>query len=486
MVDLKFLLGELEILDLVGSADREINSINFDSRAVGEGDLFVAVRGTQTDGHRYISSVVERGVAAVICEVLPDAVSDRTTYVVVRDSSFALGWIAQAFFEHPSRKFTLVGVTGTNGKTTTATLLYRLFSRLGHKCGLLSTIRNYVGSEVIPSTHTTGDAIQIARNMAAMVDAGCTHCFMEVTSHAVHQNRIVGLCFDGGVFTNLTQDHLDYHNTMDAYAAVKKSYFDSLPSQAFALTNLDSPHGLWMVADTRARRFTYGSASNADYPLEVVRSTPDGLELKVGGIAIRSTLLGTFNAYNLAATAAAANLLGASLEEVSEALLRIPPVEGRMEIVTAASGATIIVDFAHTPDAVENVLDTISAFREPGGRIITVLGCGGDRDQEKRPIMARAACDRSDLVVITADNPRSESPADIAAEMLGGLTGSNGVEVILDRRAAIFHACAAAGPRDIVLIAGKGHEKFQEIAGQKLPFDDVIVAKEAASARPHT
>ena len=474
------LLEDVEVLQLEGPGDPVVRNIQFDSRKVQFGDLFVAVPGTQVDGHNFIPRVIEDGAAVVLCERLPQQVRPTTTYVRVRSASHALGLAANAYHRRPSEKLVLVGVTGTNGKTTTATLLYRLFSTLGHRSGLLSTIRNYVDGEVVPSTHTTGDAMQIASLMARMVSAGCTHCFMEVTSHAIHQHRIAGLRFDGAIFTNLSHDHLDYHGTLEAYRDVKKSYFDSLPPGAFALFNSDDPVSTLMVRDTAARHISYGTAGDCDFPVVIDRSDSRGLGIKVANRLICSRLVGTFNAYNLAAVFGAAVLLGADSKAAANALSTLSPVEGRMERIDGIRGVTAVVDFAHSPDALEKVLTTLR-FSGGGASLICVVGCGGDRDREKRSVMAEIAARYSDRVIFTTDNPRSEDPLLILKEMLTGVPDKLRARVttIFDRRVAIRAACAEAPPGAIVLIAGKGHEKYQEIAGKRLPFDDVQCARDA-------
>lgn len=479
-MQLSVLLQDVEVLQLVGPTEPDVREVHFDSRKIATGDLFVAVPGTQVDGHNFISKVIDEGAAVIVCERLPEALLPTVTYVRVARASLALGLIANAFYGRPSEKMLLIGVTGTNGKTTTATLLYRLFTGLGHRSGLLSTIRNYAGDDIVPSTHTTGDAIQIASLMAKMVAAGCTHCFMEVTSHAIHQDRIAGLKFDGAVFTNLTHDHLDYHGTLEAYRNVKKSWFDCLLSEAFALTNVDDPTGTLMVRDTAARTFRYGVTPGVDFPLQIVSSGADGLELKLGDERVSSRLVGEFNAYNLAAAFGAAVLTGLDQTTVAAALSKLAPVEGRMERIDGPRSVTAIVDFAHTPDALEKVLATLRASSAKAP-LICVVGCGGDRDREKRPEMARIAARDADHVVFTADNPRSEDPGAILSEMLAGVPPelASRVSVVPDRDVAIRTACANAAPGAFVLIAGKGHEKYQEVAGEKRPFDDVECARAA-------
>ncbi len=478
------LLSRIEILEQVGPLDREVAGVHFDSRAVGPSDLYVAAPGTQVDGHTFIDAVVAAGAGTVLCERLPATCNPEVTYVRVASARYALGLLANTWYGNPSEALTLVGVTGTNGKTTTATLLYRLFQRLGHRVGLLSTIRNYVGDEVVPSTHTTGDALQIASLMARMVAAGCTHCFMEVTSHAVDQHRIAGLRFRGALFTNLTHDHLDYHGTLEAYRDVKKSYFDSLPDDAFALTNADDPVGELMIASTRAACYRYGTVPGCDFPLELRDADASGMQLRIAGHKIATRLVGAFNASNLAAVFGAAALLGEAPEQVAVELARLDPVEGRMERIDGPEGITAVVDFAHTPDALEKAIAALRGSGE-GRPLICVVGCGGDRDAEKRSIMGQIAARQCDQAVFTADNPRSESPEVIVAAMLSELTEDENarVQVIVDRRRAIDATCRSAPPGAIVLIAGKGHEKYQEIAGDKRPFDDCQCARDAFSSR---
>lgn len=477
---LSVLLRDVEVLQTEGPTEPDVRDVHFDSRKVQPGDLFVAVVGTQVDGHNFIPRVIEQGAKVIVCERLPEPLSPTVTYVRVSSAGKALGLMANAYYGHPSEQMVLVGVTGTNGKTTTATLLYRLFTALGQRPGLLSTIRNYAGDDIVPSTHTTGDAIQIASLMARMVTAGCTHCFMEVTSHAIHQHRIAGLRFDGAIFTNLSHDHLDYHGTLEEYRDVKKSYFDELPPHAFALTNIDDVVGELMVQDTAARCFTYGTKAPADFRLEIDRVESRGLELMIADHHISSPLVGTFNAYNLAAVFGAATLLDIDADVVAAAISTLSPVEGRMERIDGPNGVTAVVDFAHTPDALEKVLASLRKSA-PAGPLICVVGCGGDRDREKRPVMGEIAARGADRVILTTDNPRSEEPAAILAEILTGVPAelSSRVAVEVDRRTAIKTACSEAPPGAIVLIAGKGHEKYQEIAGERHPFDDVLCAREA-------
>jgi UDP-N-acetylmuramoyl-L-alanyl-D-glutamate--2,6-diaminopimelate ligase len=477
---LSALLRDVNTLQIEGPIDPDVHDVHFDSRKVQTGDLFVAVVGTRVDGHKFISTVLEGGAKVIVCEEIPDQRVASTTYVQVESSSQALGLIANAYYGQPSEQLTLIGVTGTNGKTTTASLLFRLFEILGFKVGLLSTIQNYVGDDIVASTHTTGDAIQIAQLLARMVDAGCTHCFMEVTSHAIDQNRIAGLNFDGAIFTNLTHDHLDYHGTFDAYRRTKKSYFDSLPPNAFALINIDDPSGTLMGRDTLARKFSYGSKPESEFLLAINHKASNGLQLTISGQPIQSRLVGDFNAYNLAGVFGAAKILGADTDDLLRAIPTLDPVEGRMERVDGSGDIMAVVDFAHTPDALEKTLATLRASN-PVGPLICVVGCGGDRDKEKRPVMAKIAACNSDLVIFTSDNPRTENPVNILQDMLAGVPKEFGTRVTaeVDRRKAIFRACTDAVPGTLVLIAGKGHEKYQEISGKKHEFDDVKCAREA-------
>lgn len=475
----ELLLG-VEPVEVLGSVHREVDAIHFDSRKVSNGDLFFAVPGTSTDGHRFIPQVLDQGAGVIVCEHRPQASFGDATVVVVRSSARALGIMANNFYGRPSEKMTLVGVTGTNGKTTTATLLYRLFRQLHGTAGLLSTIRNFAGDEIIPSTHTTGDAIQIASLMAKMVAAGCTHCFMEVTSHAIHQHRITGLEFDGAVFTNLSHDHLDYHGTLEVYRDVKKSFFDSLPDDAFALTNVDDPVGMYMVDSSPARRVTYGQLAQADFQFSITEGIRHEIELRIDGFSVKSQLVGTFNAYNLAAVFGCAVLLGEQPKQVAGILASLAPVEGRMERVDGPEGKMAVVDFAHTPDALAKALATL---RETAGQrsLTCVFGCGGDRDREKRPLMGKIAAELADAVILTNDNPRSENPEMILAQIRTGIPESyaSKVQIVQDRQAAIVRACNMAPAGGIILVAGKGHEKYQEIAGERVPFDDVEVARSA-------
>ncbi len=463
--------GELQI---------EIGNLEFDSRKIKSGDVFIALKGTLVDGHRYIQKAIELGAVAIVCEDWPET-SQAVTVVQVVDSREALGWMAATYFGYPSKELKLVGVTGTNGKTTTVTLLYQLFTQLGYKSGLLSTIENRVGGSIVPSTHTTPDPVSIQRLLADMVDAGCPVAFMEVSSHAADQKRIAGLEFSGAVFTNITHDHLDYHKTFKNYINAKKKFFDILPKEAFALVNRDDRrHGV-MVQNTAAKVYTYSVRAMADYKAKVLESELTGMLLEINGTELYSKMVGGFNAYNLLCVFAVADLLGEDRQEILTSLSILEGAAGRFETIQAPTGVMGIVDYAHTPDALEKVLDTIDKVLQGKGKIRTVVGCGGDRDRAKRPLMAKIACDYSSTVLLTSDNPRSEDPAAIVAEMQAGVPPEARTQVlqILDRREAIRAAVMLAGPNDVVLVAGKGHENYQEIHSKRIPFDDLSVLKEA-------
>jgi UDP-N-acetylmuramoyl-L-alanyl-D-glutamate--2,6-diaminopimelate ligase len=469
------LLTEVTVLAQHGNSDVPVSGLTLDSRQAGPGQLFCALRGTAVDGHSFIEKAVSQGVAVVVCEELPAQLNPATTYVQVADSAVALGPIASAFYGHPSRQLQLVGVTGTNGKTTCATLLHKLLRELGYHAGLLSTVQNQIDEEVVPSTHTTPDAIRLNELLARMVAAGCTHACMEVSSHAVAQHRIGGLRFVGGIFTNLTHDHLDYHGTFDNYLKAKKAFFDTLPKTAFALTNADDKRGPVMLQNTVARRATYSLRNAATFRARLVDNELHGLHLEVDGREVQFRLIGIFNAYNLMAVYGAAVLLGEEPTEALTILSGLTTAPGRFEPVTVPGNSIVgLVDYAHTPDALENVLQTLHQTRRPEQRIITVVGCGGNRDAAKRPIMARLAAQLSDQVILTADNPRDEDPLDILRQMQAGLLppADAHVQLLPDRRLAIRTAVGLARAGDLVLVAGKGHETYQEIKGVKLPFDD--------------
>jgi UDP-N-acetylmuramoyl-L-alanyl-D-glutamate--2,6-diaminopimelate ligase len=471
---LKELLHAIPVLQVIGSLDVEVNAITFDTRQVQQGSLFVAVRGVHTDGHLYLAKAIEDNAAVVVVEDLPEDINSEVTYIQVSDSAYALGIIAGNFYGNPSQNLKLVGVTGTNGKTTVATLLFNLFKQLGYHVGLLSTVENRIGSTVVPATHTTPDPVALNKLLRQMVDDGCDYCFMEVSSHAIVQQRIVGLRFAGGIFTNITHDHLDFHGTFDNYIKAKKKFFDDLDGFAFALTNVDDKNGNVMLQNTFAHRKTYGLQNMADFKAKVLESHFDGMLLQIDAHDLWVKLVGGFNAYNLLAVYASAILLEQETQKVLVALSEISGAEGRFETVRSKSGIVGIVDYAHTPDAVENVLETVKDLRNAGQQIITVLGCGGDRDKTKRPEMANVALKYSDKLIITSDNPRTEDPVQIIKDMEAGISleKKKNTFSITDRREAIRAAVHLANPGDIVFVAGKGHEKYQEINGVRHHFDD--------------
>lgn len=467
------IIAELPVLSIHGTVSGTIERVVFDSRQAQKGDLFVAVRGTRTDGHQYIPEVIAKGVRAIVCEQ-PGNPQEDITWIVVENSARALGFAASAFYDHPSKKLKVIGITGTNGKTTTVFLLWQLFSSLGYKCGLLSTIENYIGQVREPSTHTTADAVQINRNIAAMADAGCEYCFMEMSSHAIDQDRIAGLKIHGAIFSNITHDHLDYHQNFSNYLKAKKKLFDELPAEAFALINVDDRHGPVMIQNCKAKHFTYALKTMADFRAKIVESHLEGLLLEMDQQQVWCRLAGTFNAYNLLAVYAVARIEGYNSTEILPLMSKLVPVQGRFEVISSPEGPTAIVDYAHTPDALKNVLQTIHEVRQSGQRIITVIGAGGDRDRLKRPLLARVACQLSDQVILTSDNPRSEDPEEILKEMEAGLDPVMRKKAvkITDRREAIRTAMMISLKGDIVLVAGKGHETYQEIKGVKYHFDD--------------
>ena len=454
-------------------SEKEITRVTFDSRSVDSGSLFVAQRGVHVDGHKYIEQAVEHGAVAVVCEELPSKVSPEVTYVVVSDSSASLGTIASNYYGDPTKRIKLIGVTGTNGKTTTVTLLHRMFRLAGHHVGLISTRVNKIDEQEIATTHTTPDSLELNRLLSEMVKQGCDYCFMEVSSHAVVQQRIGGLTFYGGVFSNITHDHLDFHKTMKAYIEAKKGFFDMLPSDAFALVNKDDRNGMVMVQNTKATVSTYSVRGNADFSCKIIENTFQGLHLEINGQEVWVRLVGRFNAYNLTAIYGVAVLCGMDKLDALRLLSTLSAAEGRFEYING-KGITAIVDYAHTPDALENVIDTINAIRNRQQRLITVVGCGGDRDKTKRPEMAQIAVRKSDIVILTSDNPRTENPEDILDDMFAGLSADEQRLAlrISDRRQAIKTACMTAQKGDIILVAGKGHEKYQEINGVRSHFDD--------------
>ena len=468
------LLKNTAPLRIVGDAEVEITGVQIDSRRVAPGNLFVAMRGTQADGHAFMPKAVAQGAAAVLCEELPGEPAEGVTYVVVASTEEAAGPVATLFYGDPSRKLKLVGVTGTNGKTTIATLLYEMFRRMGHKCGLLSTVCNYIDGERLAATHTTPDPIELNSLLGRMADAGCEYAFMECSSHAIAQRRIGGLAFAGGIFTNLTRDHLDYHKTFENYRDAKKAFFDALPKEAFALTNADDKNGMVMVQNTRAAVKTYSTRTMADFRARIIECHFEGMYLEVDGREVGVQFIGKFNVSNLLAVYGAAVLLGKQPEDVLVVMSTLHSVSGRLEPIRSPEGFTAIVDYAHTPDALANVLSAIHEVLGGKGRVITVCGAGGNRDKGKRPLMAQEAVRRSDTVIITSDNPRFEEPQDIIADMLAGLDAQQMKKVvsIVDRREAIRAACMMARKGDVVLVAGKGHEDYQEVKGVKHHFDD--------------
>jgi UDP-N-acetylmuramoyl-L-alanyl-D-glutamate--2,6-diaminopimelate ligase len=474
MAELKDILYKVSLTSASGNMNVSVSGICFDSRKVKPGYLFVAVKGTQADGHQFIPKAVEMGASAIVCETLPETIYEKATYVTVKNSAQSLGVITANFFGNPSQKLKLVGVTGTNGKTTVATLLYKLFGSLGHRCGLISTVEYRIIDQVLPSTHTTPDPIQLNELLNRMVEAGCTYAFMEVSSHAIDQDRIAGLNFKGALFTNITHDHLDYHKTFENYIKAKKKFFDELPSEAFALVNADDKRGMVMMQNTRAGKYSFGLKKMVDFKGKIISNTIEGLELEIGNKTVWFKMVGDFNAYNLLAVYGASMLLDQDSDQVLTLLSSMKGAIGRFELISPGSKFTAIVDYAHTPDALKNVLETIKEVRSGNEQIITVVGCGGNRDRTKRPLMASIAARFSDKVVLTSDNPRDEEPMEIIKEMQAGIGPSDVRKtlVIADREEAIKTACMMAREKDIVLVAGKGHETYQEIKGIKYPFDD--------------
>ncbi|TKB98258.1 UDP-N-acetylmuramoyl-L-alanyl-D-glutamate--2,6-diaminopimelate ligase [Pedobacter cryotolerans] len=477
---LQDLLYGVAIKSLVGQPDIEVADLALDSRAVKNGTMFFAIKGTAVDGHQFIAQTAKAGAAAIICEEMPAEFTDLVTYVQVENSSVALGQVASNFYGNPSTKLKLIGITGTNGKTTIATLLFQLFRELGYNVGLISTVQNHINDNIIPSTHTTPNPIALNALLNDMVKAKCEYCFMEVSSHAVVQHRIEGLNFVGGIFSNITHDHLDFHKTFDSYLKAKKTFFDQLPKSTFALTNADDKNGMVMLQNTKASKKSYALKQMADFKAKVVENKFSGLHLDIDETEVFFKMVGSFNAYNLLAAYGTAILLDQDKLTVLTILSTLAGAEGRFDYTVAKSGVIGIVDYAHTPDAVQNVLSTIANIRKGTEQVITVLGCGGDRDKTKRPIMAQVACDWSDKVILTSDNPRTENPQEIIAEMEKGVSPTNQRKTlsIADRREAIKTACHLANPGDIILVAGKGHEKYQEINGVKHHFDDKEVLTE--------
>ena len=475
------IIKDIQMRAIQGSADVEIVDVDIDSRRVKEGHLFVAIPGTQTDGHQYVGKALEQGAVAVLCEHIPEGVpTDKATFVVVDSTEAAIGPVATAFQGYPTQKLKLVGVTGTNGKTTIATLLYNLFRSLGYRCGLLSTVCNYIEGEPIPASHTTPDPVELNRLLHRMVDEGCEYAFMECSSHAIAQQRIGGLKFAGGIFTNLTRDHLDYHKTVENYRNAKKAFFDMLPKGSFAITNADDKNGLFMVQNTKATVKTYSTRSMGDFRARLIECHFEGMYLDIDGHEVGVQFIGKFNVSNLLAVYATAVMLGQQPEDVLVVLSTLKSVAGRLEPIHSPEGFTAIVDYAHTPDALENVLRAIHEVLQGKGHVITVCGAGGNRDKGKRPLMAQEAVAQSDRVIITSDNPRFEEPQDIINDMLAGLDNKQMKKVvsIVDRREAIRTATMMAQKGDVILIAGKGHEDYQEIKGVKHHFDDREIVRE--------
>lgn len=474
MKNVEELLSGITVVERKGAAVSEVSGVESDSRQVKPGYLFVAVRGVSVDGHTFIPQAMAQGAKVIVCEEFPTELNGEVSYIKVDDSAVAFGLLASAWYGNPSRELTLVGVTGTNGKTTTATLLYEMFRSLGYKAGLLSTVCNYIDTVKVPATHTTPDPLHLHRLLHEMVDAGCQYAFMEVSSHSAAQHRIAGLDFDGAIFTNLTRDHIDYHKTVEAYLKAKKSFFDGLPEGSFALTNIDDKSGLVMLQNTRAEKHTYSLRTMADFKARIIESRIDGMTLEINGKTVEVMFVGKFNAYNLLAVYGATCLLGQNPDEVLRKMSLLVPVAGRFQTLHSSRGYTVIVDYAHTPDALNNVLTSIREVLGNRGNIITVVGAGGNRDKGKRPMMAREAVNLSDRVILTSDNPRFENPNDILNDMLAGLDAEQRRKTLtqVDRREAIRTATQFANPGDVILVAGKGHEDYQEIEGVKHHFDD--------------
>lgn len=480
MKKLSDLLYKVSIEKLIGNVGSSIKNISFDSRKIESGYIFFAIKGYDLDGHKYIPQAITQGASVVVCEELPEELSDYVTYVQVKNSSIALGIVASNFYDNPSEKLTLAGITGTNGKTTTTTLLYNLFTQLGFHCALLSTIENRISDKVLNSNHTTPDPITINQLLAQAVDEGCQYAFMEVSSHGIHQNRLAGLTFKIGAFTNITHDHLDYHQTFSNYIAAKKKFFDELPKTAIAITNMDDKNGLIMLQNTNAKKVTYSLKSNSEYKGKIIENRLDGMLLQFNNQEFWTVLAGKFNAYNELLAYTIASELGFDSLDIVTALSKLQRVKGRFETYVSDDKKYIIVDYAHTPDALQNILEAINQSRTRNEKLITVFGCGGHRDKEKRPKMGNIATRLSDLAIITSDNPRDENPDEIIQEIETGIEPQNTNKYlsITDRKQAIRTAIKMAAPKDIILIAGKGHENYQEINGKHFPFDDMKIAKE--------
>lgn len=478
---LRDVLYKVPIRSVGGSTEIDVNDIQIDSRKVKPGAVFVAVKGVAADGHQFIEKAIDNGAAVVVAETMPAEKKDGIVYVQAENSAAAAGYMAHNFFGQPSERMKIVGVTGTNGKTTIATLLYKLFTVLGYKCGLLSTVENHIGDKIVPATHTTPDAVSLNQMLKQMADEGCTHVFMEVSSHAIHQHRVTGLQFTGGLFSNITHDHLDYHKTFDEYIRVKKSFFDSLPSSAFAISNADDKRGEVMLQNTNAKKHLYSLKTMAEFKGKILENSLAGLVMSVNDQEVHFRMIGEFNAYNLLAVYGAAMCMGEDKQEVLRCLSVLTGAEGRFDYMVSAKEKVIaIVDYAHTPDALLNVLATIKKLKKGFETVITVVGCGGDRDKTKRPVMAQAACEHSDKAIFTSDNPRSEDPEQIIKDMEEGLAVAYKRKyiAIADRKEAIKTAISLAKPEDIILIAGKGHEKYQDVKGVKHHFDDKEIVRE--------
>lgn len=484
MTKLQDILYRVHLKQVHGSTDITVSGIQIDSRKLEAGNVFVAIRGVVSDGHEYIDKAIANGASVIVCDTMPARFEDGVTYLEVADTQEAVAYMAHQFYDEPSLKLKLVGVTGTNGKTTIATVLFKLFNKLGYKCGLISTVQNQIGDEIIPSTHTTPDAVSLNDLLKLMLDAGCSHVFMECSSHAIHQHRITGLQFTGALFSNITHDHLDYHKTFEEYIRVKKSFFDHLPATAFAISNADDKRGEVMLQNTQASKYMYSLKTVAAFKGKILENALTGLIMTINDKEVHFRLIGEFNAYNLLAVYGAAVCLGEDSEEVLTALSMLSGAEGRFDYVISGGLIIGIVDYAHTPDALENVLMTIKKLRKGHEQVITVVGCGGDRDKTKRPVMAQTACDLSDRVILTSDNPRTEEPEAILRDMETGLSSSAKRKYIsiVDRKEAIRTAVSYAGPEDIILVAGKGHEKYQDIKGVKHAFDDKQVLLEMFAA----
>ena len=483
---LKDLLYKTSLNSVVGNINSvSVSEVQFDSRKVNKGDLFVAINGVSVDGHLFIDTAIKKGAKSIVLETIPENLVEGICYVEVENSSQALSVIASNYYNNPSEKIKLIGVTGTNGKTTIVSLLFQLFVNLGYQSGMLSTIHNKIGNKIIESSHTTGDSLQINALLSTMVEDGCDYCFMEVSSHAIHQNRVSNLHFDGGIFTNISHDHLDYHKDFKEYINTKKIFFDNLDSSAFALTNKDDKNGRIMMSNTKALKLTYSLKSMADYKCKLIENRLDGMHLNIQNYELWVRLIGEFNAYNLLSVYAVAIQLGLNNEEVLEQISNLHSVEGRFQTIRTIENITVVVDYAHTPDALENVLKTINSIRNNNENVITVVGCGGDRDKTKRPKMAAIACNNSSQVIITSDNPRTENTEDIIEDMIKGLdpVQKKKTLVISDREQAIKTACTLSKEGDIILVAGKGHEKYQEINGEKFPFDDMQHLKESLNLK---